>query len=273
MAPMNLQHLPISALALLTLVLAAPSGPADPAGATEWTVDGQKRRALVILPARTSDARIPVLFAFHGHGGTMQSMERKGFQKHWPEALVVCPQGLPTVTGRDPEGKRAGWQNRPGEHGDRDVKFFDAILKTLREKYRVDDRRIYVTGHSNGGGFTYTLWGTRGKELAAIAPSAAGAAYLQTLKDLQPLPVLHLAGEQDEIVPFENQKRTMEAVRRRNGCAAEGRAWASVGDLLGTIYSCQEGAPFVSVIHPGTHQYPDEASALIVRFFKAHAKK
>ena len=35
-----------------------------------WSVGGAKREALVYPPSQTS-AKAPVIFAFHGHGGTM----------------------------------------------------------------------------------------------------------------------------------------------------------------------------------------------------------
>jgi polyhydroxybutyrate depolymerase len=54
----------------------------------------------------------------------------------------------------DVEGKYPGWQQTPGQLGDRDLKFFDTVLGAIREKYPVDDRRIYATGFSNGGFFT-----------------------------------------------------------------------------------------------------------------------
>ncbi|MFY8056754.1 MAG: hypothetical protein ACOVRM_03375, partial [Planctomycetaceae bacterium] len=54
-----------------------------------------------------------------------------------------------------------GWQKSAGDQQDRDLKFFDVVLQSLRSEYRVDDRRIYATGHSNGGGFTYLLWSER----------------------------------------------------------------------------------------------------------------
>lgn len=254
----------------LTAAPAAAPPQADTARTMDWTIDGEQRRALVIPPRRKSAAAVPVVLAFHGHGGTMQTMARKGFQKHWPEALVVCPQGLPTATLRDPDGKRAGWQPRLGDNKDRDLKFVDAILKTLRDKYKIDDHRIYATGHSNGGGFTYLLWAARGDVLAAIAPSAAGSRFN---RDGKPLPVLHVAGEKDDVVPFENQKRTMDAVRKLNGCDTEGKPWGKAGNLVGTVYPSKGGTPFVAVIHPGTHQYPDEAPELIVKFFKEHARR
>lgn len=238
----------------------------------EWTVDGEKRQARVVEPSKKSTA-IPVMFVFHGHGGTMQNMERKGFQQHWPEALVVYPQGLPTATARDPEGTRAGWQPKPGDNKDRDLHFVDEMLKTLRAKYPIDENRIYATGHSNGGGFTYLLGATRHSVFAALAPSAAGLGSLRMAKDTKPLPMLHLAGEKDEIVPFANQHRSMDYIRKTNGCDAEGKEWAKVGKITATQYTSKTGPPFVAAIHPGTHQFPDEAPALIVQFFQAHSKK
>jgi polyhydroxybutyrate depolymerase len=182
---------------------------------------------------------------------------------------------LPTVTPRDPDGKRAGWQHKPGDNKDRDLKFVDAILKTVREKYKIDDKRIYATGHSNGGVFTYLLWAERGQEFAAIAPSSGPAVALLQRKDrtIKPLPVLHLAGEKDETVPFETQKRTMDEVRKLLGCETEGKEWAKAGNLVGTLYPSKGATPMVTLIHPGTHRYPDEAPELTVKFFKEHARK
>lgn len=262
----------ISLLASLPVALATAQSPDS--SVMDWTVDGVKRQAVVIPPKKPTEDGAPVILVFHGHGGTMRLMERKGFQKHWLEAIIVCPQGLPTKTPNDPEGKRPGWQHRQGEYSDRDLKFVDAILKSLREKHKVNDKRIYATGHSNGGVFTYLLWTERGQELAAIAPSSGPAvALLRGKQDPKPLPILHLAGEKDEIVSFASQKRTMAAVRKLLGCESEGKAWAKAGNLVGTLYPSAAGTPFVSLIHPGTHRFPDEAPELIVRFFREHAKR
>ena len=53
---------------------------------------------------------------------------------------MVYPQGLNTP-GKltDPEGKKPGWQHGPGAEGDRDLKFFDAMLAEVRGDYKVDD--------------------------------------------------------------------------------------------------------------------------------------
>jgi polyhydroxybutyrate depolymerase len=241
-------------------------GAEDPAPRT-WTIDGAVREALVYAPVSAKTTAAPVIFVFHGHGGSMRNVARS-FALHtlWPEAIVVYPQGLNTP-GRltDPEGRKPGWQHSADAQGGRDLKFFDAMLASLRADHRVDDRRIYTTGHSNGGGFTYLLWAERGDVFAAVAPSAAAAA--RTLSRLRPKPVLHLAGEKDALVKFEWQRQTMAALRQLNQCG-EGRPW----DKWSTLYPSKIGAPVVTFIHPGGHQFPREAPALIVRFFKEHAR-
>lgn len=244
-----------------------------PGERTEWTVDGVEREALVIAPAKTSADPAPVVLVFHGHGGTMASAAGQGFPKHWPEAYIVCPQGLPTVTGNDPAGTRSGWQPKSGDNQDRDLKFVDAVLKTLKDKHKVDPKRVYATGHSNGGGFTYLLWVAGGAEFAAFAPSAAGGGAARGGDAPKPKPVLHVAGETDATVAFENQRRTMDRVKKLNGCDPDGKPWAKAGDLVGTQYVSKAGAPFVAVIHPGGHKYPAEAPGLIVKFFKEHPGK
>jgi polyhydroxybutyrate depolymerase len=171
---------------------------------------------------------------------------------------------LPT-TGQltDPQGNRDGWQAQAGDEQDRDLKFFDAVLARLKQDYRVDARRIYATGHSNGGGFTYLLWAQRGSVFAAVAPSAAVARYAATLP---PKPALMIAGEKDPLVKFAWQKTMMEALRKVNGCAAKGEPW----NKLGTIYPSNTGTPLVTIIHSGGHEFDAAAPELIVQFFKEH---
>ncbi len=232
----------------------------------EWKVGDDTRESMVYTPAKSSDAP-PLVFGFHGHGGSMRNAARS-FRLHeeWPEAVVVYMQGLPTVGKTDPEGKKAGWQKTPGDYKDRDLLFFDAVLATMKEKFKVDALKIYATGHSNGGAFTYLLWGVRTTVFAAMAPSAAPG--LRNLKEATPCPVLHLGSEKDEIVPFESQKATIDGVKKLNGCSVEGTEWAKGC----TIFASTKNAPVVTFIHDGGHAYPKEAPALIVKFFKEHAR-
>jgi polyhydroxybutyrate depolymerase len=229
----------------------------------EWTVDGVVREALVYVPPQAKSNAVPVVFVFHGHGGTMRHIAG-ALPVHtlWPEALVVYMQGLPTP-GRltDPEGLKSGWQNVSGTQGDRDLKFFDAVLDSLRTEYRIDEKHVFATGHSNGGGFTYLLWAMRPYAFDAFAPCAALSLHLDRLT---PKPVLHVAGEKDGLVKFAWQRRTLDVIRKINRCSDGGRPWGTNA----TIYASSAGAPVVELIHPGGHELPPDAASSIVRFFK-----
>lgn len=228
-------------------------------------VGGLNREFLVAAPEVARRSLRPLIFIFHGHGGSAeQAVKSIGVHRHWPEAICVWMQGLPTPGQlTDPEGKRNGWQAKAGDQGDRDLLFFDAVLGRIRSEYRVDERQVFCTGHSNGGAFTYLLWAERGKVISAVAPSGA-VASVGVLSKLTPKPVLHLAGEADALVKFSWQQRTMEEVRRINGCAMEPLAWGERGQW----YRSSKEAPFVSYVHPGGHLFPSEAPSVIVRFFK-----
>lgn len=236
----------------------------------EIIVDGVKREVLLYAPVKAKTDSAPVIFGFHGHGGNMNNAARQyHFHTLWPEAIVIYPQGLNTP-GKltDPEGKKPGWQSGPGDQGDRDLKFFDAVLAELHKNYKVDDKRIYSSGHSNGGGFTYLLWAMRGDKFAAFAPSASAAS--KSLSTLKPKPMLHVAGENDPLVKFAWQQATMVAVRKLNQCG-DGHPWEL--DQNCTIYPSPVGATVITAIHPGTHNYPDQAPAVIVKFFKSQVMK
>jgi len=236
----------------------------------EWKVNGVIREALVYIPSARSTNPAPVIFAFHGHGGTMQHAARMfHFHTLWPEAIVVYMQGLNTP-GRltDADGAKPGWQIAAGDQNDRDLKFFDAVLATLNAEDRIDVKRIYATGHSNGGSFTYLLWAKRGDVFAAVAPSAAVDA--RDVSRLRPKPVFHIAGEKDPLVKFTWQQRMIRALRSLNQCSA-GEPWEQEKDC--TFYASKIGAPVVTLIHSGTHQFPERAPELIVKFFQQHARR
>ena len=116
----------LHSVAPLKLPSLRPRGISD----STWQVDGVTREGLLHVPegARTKPA--PIIFAWHGHGGTMGHAQRSfGYDKLWPEAISVYLQGLNTP-GRlvDKEGTRPGWQGIKGDMEDRDLKFFDTVL-------------------------------------------------------------------------------------------------------------------------------------------------
>jgi len=233
-----------------------------------WQVDNFDREAFVYIPESAKTTATPVIFAFHGHGGTMTNMFRSyGFDKLWPEAIIVCPQGLKTPGQlTDPKGELPGWQRAPEDMDDRDLHFFDAMLESLRKDYKIDDKRIYATGHSNGGGFTYLLWATRGDIFAAVAPSSAVAGRIVCM--LKAKPAMHIMGESDPLVKPEWQKAMFDKVLKINNCCAEGQEYGTNAK----VYPSSTGNPVVLYSHPGGHVYPAAADAVVIKFFKSIVK-
>ena len=238
----------------------------------EFTIDGVKREAAVFYPTDALRTPRPLVLAFHGHGGSMRTAASSfDFQTRWPEAIVVYLQGLPTpIRLTDPEGKKPGWQWEAGQYGDRDLAFFDAVLAAMKKTGRVDERRIYAAGHSNGGIFVYLLWAVRGDVFAAVATSCSMAATEELQRRLTPKPLFHIAGQKDPIVDYALQMETISFVRSLNGCGTAVPEWN--GSRLCTLYPSTNGTPVVTYIHRGGHVFESEAVPLAVAFLKEHAK-
>jgi polyhydroxybutyrate depolymerase len=231
-----------------------------------WTVDGVERSALVAAPPATeSVVRLPLVLVFHGHGGSSANAART-FRIHaaWPEAVVIYPQGLPTVgTLVDPEGKLPGWQQLAGDNDDRDLHLADAMIAWATSQYPINPAQVFAAGHSNGGAMVYLLWAVRGDRFAAFAPAAAVFRPALIAK-AAPKAALIIAGRQDALVPFAGQQRTIEAVLRLNKAATAGADWS--GDAR--LHASPIGADVVAYVHPGGHPMPLDAGALMARFFK-----
>jgi polyhydroxybutyrate depolymerase len=236
---------------------------------TKWNVEGVEREALIFLPSTSAKEKAPVIFAFHGHGGNMHfAASGMAFQNYWLEAIIVYPQGLPTPgIVMDFEGTKPGWQREVGQQGDRDLKFVDTILTSLRQKYSIDENRIYATGFSNGGLFTYLLLSQRPNVFAAFAPG--GAVLLPSVSLTKARPVLHYGGRSDRLARFSKQESTIEQIRKFNGCAAPGE---SCGEYC-TRYSSASGAPVETFIHPLGHLYPAQVTPVIVKFLQENPRR
>jgi len=254
------------------LLTSLPMSLAGAQGLSEsrWIVDEVERTAWVRVPELEEGETAPLVFVWHGHGGKAKGTSR-GFKTHvhWPEAIVVYPQGLKTAGLYDPEGKRSGWETRGKAEENKDLKFFDVMLADFRERGIVDERRIHSTGHSNGGGFTYTLLFERGEVFASVAPSSAGTGRFFREKAKVHIPILHLAGEKDKVVPMEWQEPAIQAILKHNECG-EPETWAD--HPLCKIYPSKLDAPLVTYVHPGGHRMPKDAGELFVRFFQAFPK-
>ena len=242
----------------LLLIVGASSASAQ---VMRWQVEGETREGIVYArPASSEGEDRPVVLSFHGRGDTMENFQYTDVHVAWPEAIVVYFQGLPTG------GGLPGWQAGNGADNGRDLKLVDVALAWLRRTYEVDDDRIYATGFSNGGMFTYLLWAERPDVFAAYAPVAGR--LRPSVEPTQPRPLFHVAGRRDRQVEFSDQEAAIASAVEVNGVAA---ATTACGGGC-TLYGSETAAPVMSWIHPGGHVYPRDTSERIVSFFRDHSR-
>jgi polyhydroxybutyrate depolymerase len=225
-----------------------------------WKVDGVTRRAMV-YPATVESPgfRAPLVLSFHGHGDNIENFQGTEMHVSMPDAIVVYFQGLPSARDGQP-----GWQTEKGQDDDRDLKLVDAALATLRSRFRVDDKRIYATGFSNGANFTYLLWAERPAVFAAFAPVAARLAA--SVHPATRRPLFHVAGLQDPQIRFAEQRVAFETAIKVNGVEGDGER---CGEGC-TLYGAKTPAPVMTWIHKGGHVYPSDTSDRIAVFFRKH---
>jgi polyhydroxybutyrate depolymerase len=234
----------------------------------EWDVDGTKRTGIVCTPevaAHQPAAGWPVVFVFHGHGGTARQIRRQ-FKTDtlWPDAVVVYLQGLPTVGQlTDKAGEKAGWDSIDGTDKNKDLRFYDTVLKDLTDHQHIDPRRVFIAGHSNGGGFSFTLWAHRGDTLAAIASSSSVASQKE-IPLLKPKPAMMSSGKNDPLVKFDWQRKMIDKVKSLNGIKGDGKAWGTDG----TWYDSENKTPLATIIYQGGHAPPANIGQQVVDFFK-----
>jgi len=147
--------------------------------------------------------------------GTTDFAERFGF-------IIVAPMGFNVSAGW---GGRVGQpieaaQQKPGS----DVRYsaselaeIDAttLLKLIRDKYTIDNDRIFLMGHSLGGAGTYYLGGKYNDIWAGLAPlaGAGGIANAEAAQKYRSIPMLIMHGEKDSIVPAATSRRAVIALQ------------------------------------------------------------
>lgn len=145
---------------------------------------------------------IPLLLDLHGFGGSAAGEEAASGYDDLADRLgfiAVYGQGL---AGR--EG--AGWAStRPMDLGIDELGYFAALLDQLQGRLCVDERRVYVTGFSNGGGMTEMLACYMSGRVAAVAP-VSGNYYVDSkgtgCHPSRPVPLLEVHGTADPVVPY-----------------------------------------------------------------------
>ncbi len=166
-------------------------------------VGGIRRTYVLHVPPALPSTAVPLVFILHGGGGTGRQIERATrFSDIADRAgfIAVYPDGI----GRSWNDGRGDPHITAQRERIDDVAFIAALIGALSQRYRVDSRRVYVTGISNGGFMSQLLAARLSSRIVAIAPVAAGMGptVAASLRPDQPVSVLVINGTADPLVPY-----------------------------------------------------------------------
>ena len=170
-------------------------------------VDGRQRTYLLNLPPDyySGSKDFALVIAMHGFGGNAYQFENdyKFSQKANEEQFIaVYPEGIENDGFLGIRSWNAGYCcDYAAEHNIDDVKFISKLIDLLSEKYKIDYRRVYATGMSNGGMMAYRLACEIPDRIAAIAPVSCSMVVGHDVNPSRPVPVLHLHSVLDTKIP------------------------------------------------------------------------
>jgi polyhydroxybutyrate depolymerase len=299
----------------LTGLLSALAGTAAADDRREnLTWEGRERSYLLHVPSTAgSDKLLPLVIVLHGAGGNAADFaEETQFAAAAEERhmLVVFPDGTGTEPGKLSWNAHFCCGAAVAQKSD-DIGFVIALIDRLATELPVDRTRIYATGMSNGGMFSYQLAAAHPERFAAIAPvsgtiggtSRDGERFVIAAPD-RPVPVMIIHGRKDPYVLFDGgssallnfPKRSNMAVAdalafwtNTNGCGpTPERVEAVPGKLMRSAFpECRDGSEVVLwEIEDGDHSWPPSdmafpvrgggsrsAAAEILAFFAAHRRE
>ncbi len=167
---------------------------------------GRRRSYLLHLPPAYAGGRdLPLVVVLHGGGGRAQGMvEITNFSVKADNAGFVAayPNGTGRFTKRFLTWNGGNCCAYAFKNNVDDVGFIGALIEKLEWELKIDSRRIFVTGFSNGAMMTYRLGCELSDKIAAIAP-VAGAFNVEPCSPKQPLSVVIFHGTADQHVPYE----------------------------------------------------------------------
>lgn len=176
--------------------------------ATTWEkvkVNGGSRDIKVHVPDNTPSGAALVI-ACHGMN---QSADWHDDNSKWTAVsdtakfVLVFPQGI---------------NNAWDISGNSDVNFISAIIDDMEEKYDISLSRVYLTGFSMGGIFTYHCANRIPEKIAAFVPVSGYPMWDKSAYSARPVPILHVHGTGDDVCVFSGVQPTLDNWIKRNEC-------------------------------------------------------
>jgi len=177
--------------------------------------------ALYVPTTYNPKTKAPLLVLLHGLTSNPQQV--MGYQGITEQAekygmIVVAPFGYneggwygSLGPGKDfgSEGLNRYSEGAPDNMGELSEQDVLNVLAIARDQFNIDSKRIYLAGHSMGGGGTFYLGAKYAKNWAALAPMAPAVFQRDPaqLEKIRSMPIIVVQGDNDRLVPVEGTRR------------------------------------------------------------------
>ena len=219
------------------------------------------RQYILQVPANyNSNTRYKLIFGFHWRGGSMNDVAPSyyGLRALAGEtAIFVAPNGL-----------NAGWANSGGA----DTNFVDQIVAEVKNGLCVDERQVFATGFSYGGGMSYNIACSRpSQSFPSMSVFHADSQLIDVFRAVSviagaqlsgcsggetKIPYLGIHGVADGVLNVSQGRGLRDRYLRVNGCQSKNAPEPARGpdsNYIKTEYSCSASFPVWWIAHGGDH--------------------
>lgn len=206
-------------LATVILLLGCEKSPVEESNALTWEygknvynleIDGEERNFLIHVPEKYSgDIKVPLVMMLHGSTGTgtkfynisrwVEKANSEGFIAIFPTAL--------SYKIKDTNRNSTKWssdglplQLEEGTVIKDDIPFIEGVIDLCKNTFEVDEKRLYISGFSNGGGFVKSEVITRLGHLFAAASAGGGVGHREEfeIEGARNTPYFEIVGNKDD---------------------------------------------------------------------------
>jgi predicted peptidase len=184
---------------ILLLSISAVAQPAKPKARYTY---------LTYVPSTYPASSVTYPLVIYLHGGSQRGTDLEKLKAYGLPAEVAKGRSFPFIMAAPqcPDGKFWSSEN-----------WFDTLYAELTTKYRIDPKRVYLTGISMGGYGTWQTAVAYPDRFAAILPLCGGCDDSTQICQIRNVPVWTFHGIADDVIPTHETDRLVRRLRSCKG--------------------------------------------------------
>ncbi len=197
---------------------------------------GRGELPLTVPSGYSRDSAWPLIVLLHTYGRTGEIQEEYMGLGDLADSygfIMVAPDGTPSSAGTNPLfwNASAACCNFDGKELD-DSSYLANLIDEVKSGYRIDPKRVYIIGHSNGAFMAHRMAHDHSAGIAAIVSPAGADQTVERPTPSDPVHVLQIHGDADTTIAYDggeindvaypSARQSVERWAGRNGCATTG---------------------------------------------------